>query len=193
MKALKAPLGLDNWCQRFCTQCNNITARQSLGWRSPLEHATSNMPDISAFCFEFYKPIWYFNSSKRLPDDKMEKTRYLCLADSSRDLHTYYIITEPKQGKPMILIQSVIHSRRKNSGTDSEYINNNPTFKEFYFTTNEGRRELEKSKLFDPPADSNNPGEPDTVIATSTSQSKDHNQGRHLHSIRKSMRHKIHH
>ena len=106
MKALKAPLGLDNWCQRFCTQCNNITARQSLGWRSPLEHATSNMPDISAFCFEFYKPIWYFNSSKRLPDDKMEKTRYLCLADSSRDLHTYYIITEPKQGKPMILIQS---------------------------------------------------------------------------------------
>lgn len=104
MKAFSVPLGLHNWCQLYCTQINNVTSRRSLNWKTPQEVADSHTPDISAFRFHFYEPIWYFRPTVKSPEDNMAKARFLAIADSSGDALTYYIITEPYAGRAQVLI-----------------------------------------------------------------------------------------
>eukprot|EP00957_Ditylum_brightwellii_P152072 11578797-Ditylum_brightwellii.AAC.1 len=59
----------------------------------------------------------------------MEKTRWLGFADNSGDEMTYFIKTEPesKQELPQYLTWSVICTRCKHTGSDQEYINEEPT------------------------------------------------------------------
>lgn len=79
----------------------------------------------------------------------MAKARYLCLAESSGDLMTYYILTEPESGKPKVLVRSVIRSRRKHVGTENEHVNNDPAYEDFVFTTDEGQKIVHDADLED--------------------------------------------
>lgn len=108
MRDSGAPLGIHNWCQLYCVQINNITSRRSLGWKTLLEVQLGHTPDISPYRYSFYEPIWFFRPSVKTPQDNLAKARYLCLAESSGDAMTYYILTEPDKGKPRVLIRSVI-------------------------------------------------------------------------------------
>lgn len=110
MQAYRSPLKYNNWCQLYCCQINNTTTRRSLGWRTPLEVHSGRTPDISPFRFHWFEPIWYFLPGAKSPKANMAKARYLCLAESSGDLMTYYILTEPEQGPAKVLVWSVIRS-----------------------------------------------------------------------------------
>jgi hypothetical protein len=98
-----------------------VAASKKFGWKSPLAMNSGNTQDISKFRFHIWEPIWYFHKCKA-PEDPWKKARWLGFADSSGDEMCYYIKTETTEN-PHYLIRSVICTRRKNIGTEKEYIN----------------------------------------------------------------------
>jgi len=69
----------------------------------------------------------------------MLKARYLAIADSCGDAMTYYILTEPDSPKVerQVLMRSVIRTRRKNIGEETEYVNDNPEMESFTLSLSE--------------------------------------------------------
>ena len=101
-----------------------------------MEISEGRTPDISIFCFHFWGPIWYYVPGVKAPDTPLKKGRWLGITSSSGDLMTYYIQTEkePDEGRDVILVRSVLKSRRKNIGEPNEYINDDPQYAEFNLT-----------------------------------------------------------
>ena len=131
-----APPELWHWVGIHCAQVNNHTSRRSLKNKTPMEVSTGNTPDISKFRFYFYEPIWYYVPSNKNPKPDMLKARYLAIAESCGDSFTYFILTEPDDPKAsrQLLMRSVIKSRRKQIGTPTEYVNDNPHMDSFTLT-----------------------------------------------------------
>ena len=123
MRKFKVPLKEHDWAQKWCVDVHNIASSRKLDWRSPLDVSTGYTQDISKFRFHLWEPVWYYQKVKQ-PNDPWKKARWLGFADSARDKMCYYIKTEGQ--KPQILIRSIICTRRKNVGTDEEYVNENP-------------------------------------------------------------------
>ena len=131
MRDFRVPLNKHDWVQKWCTDVHNILACRSLNWRTPLEVSTGNTPDISAFRFHVWEPIWYFDPNIKQPESNLKKGRWLGFAWQAGDALTYYIETEKEKGRNMYLIRSVIHTRRKNIGQPQEYIEENPDLANF--------------------------------------------------------------
>ena len=136
MQAFNVPLVDHDWCQKWCCDVHNILASRKLNWRTPLEVNEGHTPDISKFRFHFYEPIWYHVPGIKAPTSSLQKGRWLGIAASTGDAMTYYIRTEkdPGEGRNVVLIRSVIKTRRKNIGTPQEYINNDPQYAEFFLS-----------------------------------------------------------
>jgi transposase InsO family protein len=137
MRESGAPIGMHHWCQKFCEQVNNVVARRSLHWKTPMEMSTGETTDISAFRHGFWDPIWIFDPSVKAPRNNLHKARYLCIADTCGDAMSYYVYTEPPKGKGRVLIRSVIRTRRHAIGTPDEHINNDPNLEDLTLTDNE--------------------------------------------------------
>ncbi|MGH3053473.1 MAG: hypothetical protein ACRDL7_00670, partial [Gaiellaceae bacterium] len=137
MRTSKAPLGKHDWCQKWCCDIHNHTSNRKLGWRTPFEVNTGHTPDISMFRFYFWEPIWYLDPKIKAPLDRLKKARFLGLAHNSGDALTYYIETEKTdpESRNVILVRSVIKSRRKYIGQTEEYINDNPQYADFFLTS----------------------------------------------------------
>ena len=133
LRQSKAPIELCQWVAMYCCQINDHTSRRSLKYKTPLEVALGWTPDISQFRFYFYEPVWYFEPKIKLPKNNLIKARYLAVAESCGDAMTYYILTEPDNPKEkrQVLMRSVIKSRRKDIGTETEYVNENPDMESF--------------------------------------------------------------
>eukprot|EP00957_Ditylum_brightwellii_P081979 6233826-Ditylum_brightwellii.AAC.1 len=82
---------------------------------------SGNTKDISKFCFHIWEAMWYFHKFKA-PVGHWKKVQWLDFADSSVDEMCYYLKTEGTEN-PQYLIQSIIYTQRKNTGTEKEYIN----------------------------------------------------------------------
>ena len=78
------------------------------------------------FNYSFWEPIWYYDPMAPKFTSKLKKARWLGIAPNCGDALTYYINTENKQGKNRVIVRSVIKPRRKNIGTDKEFINEDP-------------------------------------------------------------------
>ncbi|MGH7954918.1 MAG: hypothetical protein ACREOZ_03065 [Gloeomargaritales cyanobacterium] len=130
LRQFKAPLGKHDWCQKYCCDVHNIASNRTLGWRTPIEVNTGRTPDISMYRFHFWEPIWYFDASVKSPFSKLKKGRWLGFAKSSGDAMTYYIQTENDKGdgRNMVLVRSVIKTRRKNIGKPEEHTNDDPQY-----------------------------------------------------------------
>ena len=139
LRQSQAPIGLCNWVALYCCQINNHMSRRSLKFRTPMEISTGHTPDISKFRFYFYEPLWYFEPKIKLPRPNLLKCRYLGIAESCGDAMTYYVLTEPDDPalKRQVLMRSVIKSRRKDIGTTSEYVNDNPDMESFTVSLSE--------------------------------------------------------
>jgi hypothetical protein len=133
LRQSRAPIELCHWTAIYCCQINDHLSRRSLKYKTPLEVSTGCTPDISHFRFSFYEPIWFFEPKIKLPKHSLLKARYLAVAESCGDAMTYYILTEPDdlQKRRQVLMRSVIKSRRKNVGTETEYVNDNPSMESF--------------------------------------------------------------
>lgn len=119
-----APLVEHDWCQLYCVQIHNHLACRRNNNATPLQLSEGSTPDVSKFRFYFWEPIWYHDPSTKQPEDNLKKGRYLCIAENSGDEMTYHIRTEKDEGTNVYLVRSLIKSRRKHIGTDTEYTNN---------------------------------------------------------------------
>jgi hypothetical protein len=83
----------------------------------------------------------------------------LGFATSAGDAFTYYIQTkkDPGEGRNVILIRSIIRTRRKNIGTENEYCCNNPDLAGFFLST----QDLEEAETSFTPSQDMDPGELD--------------------------------
>ena len=131
LKAFNAPIGLYDWCVKWVKDVHNVSASHKLNWKTPDEYYYGNTPDISKYRFHFYEPIWYYDPNTPKFKNNLKKGRWLGFAPTSGDELTYYIITEKDKGKNVILVRSVIKTRRINIGKVTEYVNNDPEYATF--------------------------------------------------------------
>ena len=139
MRQFNVPLGKHDWCQKWCCDVHNHVSHRLLNWRTPMEVSTGFTPDISVFRFHIWEPIWYYDPTVKQPRDNLRKARWLGIAWQAGDAFTYYIQTERPQneGRNVILIRSVIKTRRKNIGLETEYVEENPALS-YFFTDADG-------------------------------------------------------
>ena len=136
MREFNVPLSRHHWVQKWCCDVHNIAANRSLEWRSAKERKTGHTPDISMFRFHMWEPIWYYVPHTKQPENSLKKARWLGFAHSSGDAMTYFIETEndDKTKRNVILVRSIIRTRRKNIGTKEEYVNEDPQLAKFSLT-----------------------------------------------------------
>lgn len=136
MREFNVPLSRHHWAQKWCCDVHNIAANRNLEWRSAKERKTGHTPDISMFRFHIWEPIWYYVPHTKQPENSLKKARWLGFAHSSGDAMTYFIETEneDKKKRNVILVRSIIRTRRKHIGTKEEYVNEDPTLANFFLS-----------------------------------------------------------
>ena len=136
MTAFNVPLRHHDWCQKWCCDVHNHLASRRLSWRTPIEVNEGHTTDISMFRFHFFEPIWYHVPNVKAPESSLRKGRWLGIASTAGDPMTYYIRTEkePGAGRDVVLIRSVIKTRRKNIGQPTEFVNDDPAYADFFYT-----------------------------------------------------------
>jgi hypothetical protein len=74
----------------------------------------------------------------------LKKARWLGVAHSAGDAMTYFIETERDETskRNVILVRSIIRTRRKNIGTADEFVNDDPALADFFLS----RPEMEVNK-----------------------------------------------
>ena len=144
MREFNVPLSRHHWAQKWCCDVHNISANRKLDWRSAKERKTGHTPDISMYRFHLWEPIWYYEPRTKQPDSSLKKARWLGIAHSAGDAMTYFIETEQDEPtkRNVILVRSIIRTRRKNIGTSTEFINEDPALADFFLT----QPELESNK-----------------------------------------------
>ena len=84
----------------------NRIACKSLGWRTPVEAAFGDTPDISdLLCFSFYEPVLYHDEGAKFPDSKEKPGRFVGFAPNVGDALTFKILTADTN---MIIHRSVV-------------------------------------------------------------------------------------
>ena len=88
----------DCWllCLEYVADIMNVTAVESLNWRTPLERLTGQTPDSSiVMIFEFFDEIYYRRDSASFPSDTTElKGRFVGFSKHVGNAMTYKILTE---------------------------------------------------------------------------------------------------
>ena len=94
-------------------------------WRKHTRH----IKILISFC----EPIWYYDANIKAPEDQLQKVWFL---GTSGDDLTYKVMTEKGNNKKhdVVLIQSLLKSRCKNIGKETEYVNDDPKYADFYLT-----------------------------------------------------------
>ena len=109
---------LEYWCFALEYMClvRTVIARRSLGWLTPHKCHWGDRPDISLFRFTFWEPIWFYNPRQAFPKPKMNKGRFLGIAENVGDAFCFLILTEPPGDtdgttSPQVLARSIIRRR----------------------------------------------------------------------------------
>ena len=90
----------------YCVCVLNRIACKSLGWRTPVEAAFGDTPDISdLLCFSFYEPVLYHDEGAKFPDSKEKPGRFVGFAPNVGDALTFKILTADTN---MIIHRSVV-------------------------------------------------------------------------------------
>ena len=103
-------------CLEFVTYLINRLATEKLGWKTPLEQATGQVPDISALlAFRWWEPV-YYSTNNGFPSTSPEKTgRWVGVADHQGDALTYLILTDDtNQVLARSSVRSALHPTNPN-------------------------------------------------------------------------------
>ena len=99
---------------QYLAAINNITAHESLNWRTPKEKRHGVTPDISAYTmFAFWEPVYYLDVEESYPNSKELPGRFLGVADNSGDALTFLILSDDS-GKELVrsMVRSAINPSR---------------------------------------------------------------------------------
>ena len=104
-----APPKLWFLCMLYTVHLLNHTAMEALKWRTPLEAAFGETPDISSLLqFEFYEPVYYLLPDASFPDTKEQLGHFVGIAANTGDAMCYVILTETDT----FLVRSVVRSAK---------------------------------------------------------------------------------
>ena len=117
MAEFGVPLILHNYSQLWFFKVHNYVENRTKAWKTTYEISTSHTPDLSSLRYHLWETIWCYEPSK-FPYPSWIKSIWLGIEETSRDTMTYIIETE--ESKSVILLRSIIKSRRINRGTDKE-------------------------------------------------------------------------
>ena len=87
------------WCYlgEWVSHIRSLTASDhpGLNGRTPAEIMISSTPDISEYAiFDWYEPVWVWDGTGRLPDDKRKLMRFIGVADTAGAAMTMNVIAE---------------------------------------------------------------------------------------------------
>jgi Reverse transcriptase (RNA-dependent DNA polymerase) len=100
-------------CLYFVVYLLNRLATESLEWKTPLEKATGQVPDISPLlAFRWWEPVYYTVDNK-FPSESPEKTgRWAGVAEHQGDALTYLVLTDDTL---QVITRSVIRTALGNN------------------------------------------------------------------------------
>jgi hypothetical protein len=76
----------------------NRTATKSLEWKTPIEQAFGDTPDISNLLqFSFWELVYYYTPAKGFPSTKEAIGRFVGIAENIGDFMTYFVLTDTGQ------------------------------------------------------------------------------------------------
>lgn len=89
----------------------NRTATEALKWKTPLEVAFGDTPDISNLLqFEFWELVYYHEPQESFPNPKERLGRFVGIAENIGDFMTYYVLADNGE----VLARSSVRSAAKN-------------------------------------------------------------------------------
>jgi hypothetical protein len=108
------------WLQAFqyLADIHNVTADETLDWRTPRSVRNGTQTDISPFIqYQFWEPITYLDSEEKFPSTKEKLGRWVGVAHNVGDFFCWKIYDETTE---VIIERSVIASRLKNPNLAAE-------------------------------------------------------------------------
>jgi hypothetical protein len=100
------------WLQaaQYLADIHNMTADETLGWKTPRSVRRGTQTDISQLLqFQFWEPIAYLDTEEKYPSTKEKPGRWLGIAHNVGDFFCWKIYDEEKE---IIIERSVVSSRR---------------------------------------------------------------------------------
>ena len=108
MNRVNSPAYTWSYAAQHLAKINNVTAHESLGWRTPKEKRHGCTPDISAYLmFEFWERIYYLDVEETYPNSREKPGHFLGVAENIGDALTFYILTDDTK---QVLVRSMVHS-----------------------------------------------------------------------------------
>ena len=95
-------------CMLFVIYLLNHLAVKRLDWRTPIEVATGETPDISNLIqFHWYERVYYYDPLASFPESKEKLGRFVGIAENVGNTLTYKILTENTE---KVIYRSVVRS-----------------------------------------------------------------------------------
>ena len=102
-----APLKLWSYIAKYLADIHNITADETLGWKTPHFLRKGIMPDISPYLqFTFYEEVYYLDTDEKFPHSKELRGWWVGVAHHVGDHMCFEILTE----KERVIERSVVRS-----------------------------------------------------------------------------------
>ena len=111
-----APTYLWFFCMLYVVYLQNRVAMESLNWRTPIEVALGETPDISSLLqFAFYEPVYYYDPiGNKFPDTKEKIGHFVGIAENKGDELTFWVLTGHRTVIARSVIRSALNSREPN-------------------------------------------------------------------------------
>ena len=102
----RAPAELWLLCVLYVVFLLNRTANATLGWRTPMEVAFGETPDLSVLLqYSFYEEVLYLDHDTKYPESKEKPGYFVGIAENCGDALTYLILTKDTN---QVICQSVV-------------------------------------------------------------------------------------
>jgi hypothetical protein len=144
------------------SDCHNHTALASLKWRTPIETADGDTPDISVFRFHFWESVWYLHKTSLMKDRKWMRGRFVGVAWHTGDSLCYKVQCDETGEQRVVVHRSLVLPRHIDETAPKQLLH----YKSDYFFPTPvvtkpnlqaaAQPEGRKRKVEDPVNDSNN-------------------------------------
>jgi hypothetical protein len=89
---------MQHFYKHICT-VNDYIASESLKWKTPMEVATGETPDIYHIIFYFYQPVWYLSPTSKAGETRYLKGRFIGFSDTVGGNLSYEIPVEKSRSR----------------------------------------------------------------------------------------------
>ena len=110
-RAWSVPADRYHHMYQHLADCHNHTALASLKWRTPIEEADGDTPDISVFRFHFWECVWYLHKTSLMKDRTWMRGRFIGIAWTTGDSLCYKIQCDETGEQRSVVHRSLVLPR----------------------------------------------------------------------------------